>query len=677
VSRPGLPRWTPGKGSLLQRFKIASLKNKIYFSTIAVILFISVTIAFLARWILVSSLTYELEQRGIAIAHSIAEQSRGHILDKDDPSLVSLVFDTAHLGERKRLIAYIFIEDKDSHVLAHTFTHPFPEYLREANLVPMEAPHSISLISLDQNTAYDIAVPVVEGIYRIATVHVGLNKSHIDQLINKLRTTFLGFISAIMIIIFLISHKLSLYITRPISMLTQLSDEISKGNFDVQPDLDGKTPLWETQKCPAYLKTKLPCWHYDQSATNTDEYSSIPIEQMRSCQECKFYQDDRGDELVQLADSFSKMIWSIKLYRRKLRESEEKYRSLFDSGPDPVIVVDYHTSEILAANPKAEELYGYHKDELTKMHFTEIFPEYQEIIIRRFDEDSAAGQCVYCPKVLHYKKGSRPFYVNSHACTISYKGTQAVILACNDITEMIEKDAQLIQASKMKTLGEMSAGIAHELNQPLNAIKMGSDFLNMLNGQGKAIPPEQMNLVVSEISTQVDRATEIINTLRAFGRKADFVKEKLDLNKSIRGVLRIIGQQLKLQNVDVTLRLKENLPFIYAHDNRIQQVLFNLMTNAVDAINSREEGQRMITVRSSSTNGHVTVDVQDSGIGIPKESLDKIFEPFFTTKETGQGMGLGLSITYGIIKDYGGSITIESEVGRGTTISLTFPTVPA
>jgi PAS domain S-box-containing protein len=675
VNKRALLNGAADPGSLFDKLKVLSLKNKIYFTTVVVILFISVTIAFLARWILVSSLTSELEQRGIAIAHSIAEQSRSYILDKDHPGLVSVVFDTAHLGERKRLIAYIFIEDRDNQILAHTFTHAFPEFLRHSNHVPMDALHSISLINLDHNTAYDIAVPVVEGIYRIATVHVGLNKGHIDQLVSKLRITFLGFISAIVVLIFLISHRLSLYITRPISLLTKLSDEISRGNFDIQPDLDGKEPLWETQKCPAYLKTKLPCWHYDQSSDTMDE-NDIPIERMRSCEECKFYRIDRGDELVQLADSFSKMIWSIKLYRRKLRESEEKYRSLFDSGPDPVMVFDYHTSEILAANPRAEELYGYTKDELTRMFFTEIFPDYQEVIVRRFDEDSAGAHCVYCPKVIHYKKGNKPFYVNSHACPISYKGRQAVILACNDITEMIEKDAQLIQASKMKTLGEMSAGIAHELNQPLNAIKMGSDFLNMLNNEGKVIPQEHLNMVVSEISNQVDRATEIINTLRAFGRKADFVKEKLDLNKSIRGVLRIIGQQLKLQNVNVDLQLGENLPFIYAHDNRIQQVLFNLMTNAIDAINTREDGERAITIRSRADNGQVFVDVQDTGLGIPKESLDKIFEPFFTTKEAGQGMGLGLSITYGIIKDYGGNIAIESEVGHGTTFTLIFPTAP-
>ncbi|MFP4071638.1 MAG: ATP-binding protein [Desulfovibrionales bacterium] len=651
--------------------KTISLKNKIYFTTIFVILFVSAAIAFLARWILVSSLSSELEQRGIAIAHSIAEQGRSHILDKDNPSLVSLVFETAHLGERKSLVAYIFIEDKDDNILAHTFTRPFPTFLRHANHVPEDQTHSISLLSLDQNTAYDIAVPVVEGIYRIATVHVGLNKGHIDQLIGKLRITFLGFISAIVILIFLISHRLSRYITRPISMLTRVSDEISRGNFDIQPDPDGNAPLWESQKCPAYKKTKLPCWHYDQSIES--ERGTLSEESGRICEECKFYHNEQGDELTQLADSFSKMIWSIKLYRQKLRESEEKYRSLFDSGPDPVMVIDYHSSEVLAANPRAEELYGYNRHELTGRRFTEIFPEYVETVIRPLEEDGSATQCVYCPKVLHYKKGRQPFYVNAHACPISYKGTQAIILACNDITEMIEKDAQLIQASKMKTLGEMSAGIAHELNQPLNAIKMGSDFLGMMTQEGSTIPRESLHQVVNEISTQVDRATEIINTLRAFGKKADFIKEHLDLNRSIKGVLRIIGQQLKLQNVDVTLDLQEQLPPILAHDNRLQQVLFNLMTNAMDAISSKEYGERNITIRSYASNGQVFVDVKDTGIGIPKEALDKIFEPFFTTKATGQGMGLGLSITYGIVKDYHGKIDIRSQEGEGTTFTLSFP----
>jgi histidine kinase len=123
----------------------------------------------------------------------------------------------------------------------------------------------------------------------------------------------------------------------------------------------------------------------------------------------------------------------------------------------------------------------------------------------RFEESGDVGACVYCTKLLHYKKGKEPFYVNLHACPITYKGYQALILATTAITEKIEKDAQLIQASKMKTLVEMCAGIAHESNQPLNAIKMGSDFLSMVAGEESAVPTEYLRQVADEISAQVDR----------------------------------------------------------------------------------------------------------------------------------------------------------------------------
>lgn len=671
-------RTTAGKRLFdFRRFQTFSLKNKIYFATIFVILFISMAIALLARWILVSSLTSELEQRGIAIAHSVAEQGRGAILEKDIPSLVSLVFDTALLGERKHLIAYVFIQDIEGSVLAHTFTHPFPENLRVANHIPVDEPHSILLMDVSNRRVYDIAVPVVEGIYRIASVHVGLNKSHIDQLINKLRTTFLGFISAIMILIFLISHSLSRYITKPISKLTKIADEISRGNFEVQPE-PIKNQTLELQKCPTYLSTKLPCWHFDQSLESDN---SGMAESIRNCKKCVFYQSGAGDELTHMAQSFTKMLWSIKLYRRKLRESEEKYRSLFYSGPDPVFVIDHKTHTILEANPRAEELYGYSMTEMIGRSFQTISPDYLHYLIKRFDTLEEDSQCVYTPKILHYKKGEKPFYVNAHACFISYKGKQAIILSCNDITEMIEKDAQLIQASKMKTLGEMSAGIAHELNQPLNAIKMGSEFLAMMTREERELQPEDLHQVATEISDQVNRASDIINTLRAFGRKADFVKERLDISKSIKGVLRIIGQRLKLDDIKVKLDLIEPLPTIYAHDNRIQQVLFNLLTNAIDTIEAKSEqvpgSDKTIHIKTHVVDGRVLVEIRDTGQGIPQKSLEKVFEPFFTTKETGQGMGLGLSITYGIVKDYNGTIRIDSVEGQGTTFILDFPVTDA
>lgn len=654
----------------LRRYGSLSLKNKIFGSILAVVLLISVAIAFVARYILVSSLTSELEMRGSAVAHSIAERGGTFMLDKNYPQLLSLIFDEARLHERKHLIAYIFITDQGGDVLAHTLVRPFPSELRLANQVPLSENRSLRLVSVEGQSIHDIAVPIKEGLYRIGTVHVGLSKSHIDSLISKLRLTFLGFISAIIGIIFFLSNRITQYITRPISKLTRISDELSRGNFDITLDFQEEDQNWRPTECPAYVNTEMPCWHFDQSARQAATH--------RTCKNCVFYRKRSGDEVVQLGDSFRNMVWSIKLYRRRLRESEEKYRSLFDSGPDPVFVVDCENFLIADANPRAQELYGYEKEELLGMSYLALGPENRSDCLITYEGRSGGTGCLYHPKVLHYKKGAKPFYVNVHACPISYKGRHAIIIAVTDITEMIEKDAQVIQAGKMKSLGEMSAGIAHELNQPLNAIKMGSEFLALMEEQGRTASPEQFHQVVVEISAQVDRAAEIINTLRAFGRKAEMLKERIDVNRPIGSVLTIVRRQFELDNIRFNLDLGENLPHVLAQDNRLQQVFFNLLTNARDAINeasqaSDMDARRSIGIRTSSEAGGVGVDISDTGVGIPDDVLDKIFEPFFTTKETGQGMGLGLAITYGIVRDYGGTIRIDSEPGRGTTFHLFFP----
>ena len=658
----------------LKRFRDISLKNKIFFSILAVILIISAIIAFLARWILVSTLISELELRGIAIARTISERSSGFILDKNYPELLSLIFDEAKLKERQNLVSYIFVSDRDDQILSHTLTRRFPDSLRLANRVPATEPKSVRLCQFGNQMSYDIAIPIAQGIYRIGTVHVGLNKNHIDQLVAKLRFTFLSFISIVIVIIFVISHWLAKYITLPISKLTQISDELSKGNFDVKLETEFFTDGDQPPECPAFVNTDLPCWHLDGMALTDDDGTGSPA----ICKDCRFYRGHKGDEVVQLANSFYNMIWSIRLYRRRLRESEKKYRSLFNSGPDPIFVVSYRTFEIIDANPRAEEVYGYNKDELIGKSFKEMSPEYTPEFFQSLQDKTDADGLVNFPKALHYKKGHKPLYVNMHACNITYKGLPAIVVASTDITEMIEKDAQLIQASKMKSLGEMSAGIAHELNQPLNAIKMGSDFLDMMVEQGREIPPEHLREVVTEMSTQVDRSAEIINTLRAFGRKAELVMERLDINKPIQAVFTLVVRQFELDNIRIDMHLASAIAPIMAHDNRLQQVFFNLVTNARDAIAEKKErisdsGAGKIIVRTRQDGDWVVAEVEDDGIGIADGVRDKIFEPFFSTKESSIDMGLGLAITYGIVKDYGGEIALDSQEGRGAVFRLRFP----
>lgn len=622
---------------VIARLQNISLKNKFFFSTTLVILLISIPIAVFTRWILISSLTAELQLRGLGIANSIAESSRGYLLTEDIPQLTQLVFD-ARLGERRLLISYVFIQDKNGRVVAHTFTRPFPENLMHANRLEPDQTHSIRLLQNNSDAVYDIFVPVREGIYRIGMVRVGLFKKHIDVLIGKLRTTFLGFVTVVTLFCFLISHRLARYITQPISQLTQVSDELSRGNFAVRLDLERRPSA---------------------SAANG---AKVPIR----------------DEVHQLATSFLNMTRRVRESQAKLMESEHKYRSLFAGGPNPIFVIDRETFHIIDANPTAQDVYGYARDELIGQPFTRLGPfdfKISNPIVR--NGETVFETLTISPKERYYKKGGVPLYVSVHACPARYDDRSALIVATTDITEMVEKDNLLIQFSKLKTLGEMSAGIAHELNQPLNAIKMGSEYLEMVNERNQEVSSGELEVVVQEISRQVDRASDIIHRLRDFGHKSDFTRERISLNQPVNSVLQILGRQLALQNIAIDLDLAASPPMILAHANRFEQVIFNLLTNARDALHQRAEqdpeAEQRIRIRTFHENGRAVVTVADTGIGIPRTHRRRIFEAFFTTKEMGEGMGLGLSISNGIVEDYGGRIEVKSREGEGTTFTLSFP----
>ncbi|NJB66373.1 histidine kinase [Desulfobaculum xiamenense] len=671
----------------MKRFRNISLKNKIYFSILAVIMLISVAIALLARGILLESLTSELEHRGVGIAQSIADRGSGFVLDNDHPSLTALIFDASLLGERRNLVSYIFISGPNDEILAHTFVRPFPQNLSRSNPLPPngEGVPSVRQVKVDGEPALDIAVPMLEGIYRVATVHVGLNKRHIDTLVGRLRIMFLGFIALVCTIIFWISHRISGYITLPVTKLIEMSDEISKGNLNFKLDLGSQyedllSDQGKFERCPAYHNSDLPCWHVDKTMGPVSPDSPPPAKPPY-CRECVIRHRQIGDEVLQLADSFVYMVRSIRLYRNRLRESEAKYRWLFDAGPDPIFVLEAGTLKILDVNPRGEEVYGYPTRELLRMNFSELEAQDGMGSLANFAKRAKPGERVLYPKAIHRRSDGQPLFVNMHACGTRYGDREAIVVSATDITDIVEKDAQLVQASKMATLGEMSAGIAHELNQPLNAIRMGSDYLGMMVESGREIPGAHLRQVTSEIGAQIDRATEIVNTLRQFGRKSAITLERVDINDPVRAILKIISQQLKLQNITLDLDLASELPPVMAHGNRLQQVFFNLVSNARDAINmwSDEEGDprdRVIAIRTFTESGRVIMTVSDSGTGIDKSLVDKIFEPFYTTKETGQGMGLGLAISYGIVKDYDGEIAVDSKVGAGTTFRLSFPPAP-
>ncbi|MBF0197373.1 MAG: response regulator [Planctomycetes bacterium] len=245
--------------------------------------------------------------------------------------------------------------------------------------------------------------------------------------------------------------------------------------------------------------------------------------------------------------------------------------------------------------------------------------------------------------------------------------------------ELKSSTLNLIQNEKLSALGELSAGIAHELNQPLNGIKIITQCVQRDVAKGR-LDEEDLSKDLSDTITQVNRMAELINHMRVFTRQTvGDTREPVELNQVVENSLKFTSQQLKTRNIEVVLKLDENLPYIQGNANQLEQVFLNLVTNARHAFENGEHKKKYFEILSlvNAQDNRVEVKVTDSAGGVPLEIQEKIFQPFFTTKEPGKGTGLGLSLSYKIIKEHGGTMILNSVVGEGSTFVLSFPILPS
>ena len=367
-------------------------------------------------------------------------------------------------------------------------------------------------------------------------------------------------------------------------------------------------------------------------------------------------------------------ITQLKRLEREIRKSEEKYYTIFNNIPNAVFVVDSSTMEILDCNQSVTATYGFEKEELLNTSLLSFFEESE-----REESAEELRNSGTLNQVRHITKDGRTIYVNIRVSPSEYLEREALLITASDITKRLLAEQQLIQASKMTTLGEMSAGVAHELNQPLSVIKTASNYLMRKVRKGERIEDNILKTMAEEIDSHVDRASKIISHLREFGRKSEVSKGRVYVNEPLNKAVEMFSQQLKLREIEVIRELGANLPPICADSNRLEQVFINLLINARDAIeenceqHERKGSEKKIFLRTSSQGGMVQVEVEDTGGGIPKPLLDRIFEPFFTTKKVGHGTGLGLSISYGIAQDYEGTIKVETHENEGSKFTVQFP----
>ncbi len=366
----------------------------------------------------------------------------------------------------------------------------------------------------------------------------------------------------------------------------------------------------------------------------------------------------------------------------KLSESEKRYRSLIENLKDVVFETDA-TGLCTFLNPAWVEITGFSIEEtLGKPLIDFIHPDDSQLNAERFQYAIERGHgysCNHEARFLRKQGGFCWLQVYAHpvlddsAMVAGISGTLKDVTARHHMEEQLRQhQAELAHVSRLSTMGEMAAGLAHELNQPLAAIVNYTQGCIRRLRSGNETDVRALQMAMEEVSAQATRAGEIIRRLRDFVRKGETKRSTVDINTLITTALNLVQPEARHQDINIQLELTRQLPPVSVDPIQIEQVIVNLARNAIEAMSSVNWPKRELSIRSSLTeNGMIEIALHDTGEGLPEELLKQLFYPFFTTKAT--GMGMGLSISRSIIEAHQGRLWAMRNPDCGMTFRFTLP----
>ena len=486
------------------------------------------------------------------------------------------------------------------------------------NLLALNQPH-VPDISLSDVTdgIYDIHTEiVVEGIV-YGHIEMGLSTSAIENMLAEARQWIGGIASLEIILVGLFSFALGTYLTRQLAYLKEASNIIT---------LSG----------PGH---------------------QIPI--------------SGNDEVTAVAHAFNKMSSKLNRVMGEHASIANELTQLIDTANAPIFGIDAQ-GNINEWNQQLEKTTSFKKTEIIGLHLVaDVITSSHKASIGLILANALKGdETANYELALYTKAGDRiDILLSSSTRRDASDNIVGVVCVGQDITELnnirherkCERQiaaAQIIQASKLATLGEMATSVAHELNQPLNVIRMASSNSRRRIDTGN-LDPQYLIDTLNRIEEQTTRAAAIIDHMRMFGREAKESAVLVDPCKIVMKTLDLIGEQLRLSGIEVVTVLDKKCSPILGHPIQMEQVVLNLLTNARDAITQRN-GKSKITIRVFEDDKGINIITEDTGGGIAENALSRIFEPFFTTKTIGKGTGLGLSVSYGIITEINGTIVAEN-----------------
>ncbi|MBW2306610.1 MAG: PAS domain S-box protein [Deltaproteobacteria bacterium] len=648
------------------------LRHKLLLGTLVHLIIFGLLGAGFFYWLLKTQLTRDYVSNFRVVAESLSYRTGSLIQAGDSHSLSQLLQHERDLDHR---IVYLIATGPGGQVLAHTFRGRVPPSLDIA--VNPEAEGfgtGFNKVTYLGRTLLEVGYPVNVDGRIVGVLRVGVSTSAIAMFWQRITLFFLLMLAAFIGAMLLFSWGFFRYITRPILTLTRVADSISVGNLDVEIDFGFHVNCWELKQCShtdcgAYMNSSVQCWFVD--GTPCEGYDPRFPQKLAGCRRCEVYQAHRGDELVQLADSFKHMVHVLKISRRDLEKSNSLQKNLINNSFDGIIAGD-ETGTVRIFNRMAQVLTGYSEEEVIGTFTLSDF--FDQDLSHRIDHPLHRGKdgvlSGFLPTENFIKiKDAEPVAVRLSGITLMEEGRRVGrVLFFQDLREIKKLRRELIQSERLAATGQTVASVSHSIKNILVGFK-GGVYVYKRGRRLKDDKLERDGWRMIEKNIQI--ISELVVDLLNYAKDRQPILQECDPREVLHDVLDTMMNKAHQNGVELEGKVVGDIGRTFFDPHAIHQCLVNLVSNAIDAVPPDRTGHVAVSACSGG-NGGIEFTVTDNGTGMSPEIQDKILRGMFSTKGS-KGTGLGLMVVQKIVSEHKGRLKITSEAGRGATFRIILP----
>jgi len=652
-------------------FDKLSVANKFLVAILAVLLMLGLGVTLILQRVLRSELADELADNTRMMATAASERAGAAARAGDRDALARFAHEIQAVDDD---IAYVLVVGRGDEVLAHTFGWDPPrEVLRDLDAAPALDDLPSRRVTIDGESLVDVTVPLLSDGSGVGWLQVGIGTGRVDRFVRRINVTVVGVLALMTLLGMVLARTFVGHITRPVVELTHLADEVSVGRLDVDFDFGRPVRCWEIKncdktECAAYGSTTVQCWFVD--GTPCEGYEPRFPQKLVGCRTCEVYRHHKGDEIVQLADSFRHMTHELSSSQQDLEHASRFQRGLIQNSFDGIIATD-ETETVQIFNRVAQQFTGYAPtDVVGRMTWDELFATHMCDALESplFQDGDSVISGFYRREMTLRAHDESTVEVLASGITLREGAHETgKVFFFKDMREISALREELVRSERLAATGQTVASISHSIKNILEGLRGGAYIYN----RGVRVEdPSARREGWEMVERNIDHISELVADLLNYARDRRPELRPMDPNELIEDVLRAMESKADAVGTVLEHQLDPGAVPSDLDAHAMHQCLTNLVNNAIDATAAKEGGRVLVSTRVDGET--LELRVRDNGPGVAPHLVETLFSSMITTKGS-KGSGLGLLVVHKIATEHGGSIELEHTSGKGTTFLIRVP----